>query len=618
MISNLKKNPIKLLVLIAAALLISSRLYQLQFFPVSLTHDEIVYTLQAQSFAVQGTTANQKLSPWSLQPVHPWYAELPSVIMAPFFFLGNNPRLSAHLLPALMSILFPFVLASFVHRIWNDSKLSLVTWFVTAFNPLWWQFGRLAYDFVFSIFFYFLGGTLFLSKKKWQVYLGGIFLTIGFFQYQGLKLILLPWVASLLLLKFDWSKKLLKLKRSTITKHLRQPSMVSSLLVVAAMVMIFFYYVFILLPAQDTENRLKSALTGNQVKVGQLVNVDRRLSLQNSLTPIFYNKVTKSIQLSIDRGISAFSPNLLFANGEPAASGFAIWGHGYFYLIDGLLLGIGIYASINSKKKSKQSLLLLILIPILATAVFINSSSEWYLVRSSMAYTILLIFISWGLYSTLKSKIKWIVIPLYLVSIVWFAHHFYYRYPVYSADNDLFFERVLANYVTRVQQENPDQKVMVYTVDPPIMFASYLVHTNQMNRQNADLISAAINNQNWEWGSTKFSNDCVDQSDPAVINITEPLREACPEEKGSDDVTLIRETAPPTLNDNQIDPNKVLDIAAVIDSGTKYHIHHDTFCQQFNLNTFTQVTKLADFDIENQTSADFCYKWVTDFSLIEN
>jgi hypothetical protein len=63
-----------------------TRFWLLDRLPVSLVHDETVYAAQAKSFAVQGTTLNQAIPWWSLQPVHPFYAELPSVVMAPAKF----------------------------------------------------------------------------------------------------------------------------------------------------------------------------------------------------------------------------------------------------------------------------------------------------------------------------------------------------------------------------------------------------------------------------------------------------------------------------------------------------------------------------------------------------
>src|SRR3546814_7515808 len=61
------------------------------------------------------------------------------------------------------------------------------------------------------------------------------------------------------------------------------------------------------------------------------------------------------------------------------------------------------------------------------------------------------------------------------------------RRPPRSTRTDTLFPYTTL-FRSRVEQANPEQKVVVYTVDPPIMFQSFLVHNNLMTKANANKI----------------------------------------------------------------------------------------------------------------------------------
>jgi len=212
----------KFLLATLVVFLILTRFFALDTLPPFLTHDEVVYGIVAKSFAVQGTTLTQDQEWYSMRPVHPFYAELPALFMTPFFWLTDNPLLAVRIPTALMGVAFPFIFGWFCWGVWRDKKLAWVAVVIVSLNPLWWQFSRLSYDAVYSTFFYFLGGAIFFSKSKrgflWSI---PVFM-LGFFQYQGFKLLLVPWLALLTLVWFlqrtkdSWKLRIIPLVSSVV------------------------------------------------------------------------------------------------------------------------------------------------------------------------------------------------------------------------------------------------------------------------------------------------------------------------------------------------------------------------------------------------------------------
>lgn len=590
MLKHLFKNKFGLLVLIT--FLFASRFYNLHQFPVGLTHDEVVYALQARSFAEQGLTANQQQSIFSFLPVHPWYAELPAVLISPFYLLTDNQLLATRLFPAILSVTFPFVFSWFVYQVWGNKKLAMVSLAIGAVSPLWWQFGRLAYDPVFSIYFYLLGGAMFLSKNWKLVIASCLVLIVGFLQYQGYKLVFPFWILALIFIK---NQKYLKQKLLKFDSNFYQSLSLS--LICGIFFLLFSAYSF---SGDITRDRLSFTLLGDANYISEKVNLDRRLSFQNNLTNISSNKATLLMKDLLEKSTKVLSLEMLFVNGEAAASGFAVWQHGFFYVIDFLLIALGIFAAFKKKENKFNSSVLLLLVPFLLLPALLNTSSEWYLFRGFFTYTILTIFVSWGAYYLFSSRYRLLFSAAYLFGVLWFVVLFYNRYPVFSADSAWISERVMSDYISRVLKENGDQEIVVYTVDPPILFSSYLIYSRAYDHYSADSIANAINKGDetgdYRLGSVEFSSKCVDLSDQERVVIAEYWRGVCNENGSEIEQSLVDQES--------------LAIPNVLDSGAKFNIYHDQLCTNENLKSFTQITNMDDFSIEVMEQEEFCYKWI--------
>lgn len=583
--------------------LLVTRLFALDILPPFLTHDEVVYGVVAESFAVQGKTLTQDQNWYSLKPVHPFYAELPAVIMTPFFWITNNPLLAVRLPTAVMGVIFPFIFGWFMYGIWQNKKLQKIAIVIASINPLWWQFSRLSYDAVYSTFFYFLGGAIFFSRHKYAFLASIPVFAVGFFQYQGFKLLLVPWVALITLVWVinqreskswfqDFISHLIHLKLKKSFKFFFQ----IRFLPLACCMLLLLVYTTLMLPHENVEGRLHGTLLQDQSILSEIVDDQRRKAIQTPIAPLFANKFTALIQLSTDRLFNSFSPHMLFLNSEPSASGFAVWSHGLFYLIDIPLLILGIGA-LQMKKNKSIGVPILMLIPLFAAPVIINITSEWYLLRSFFAYTLMLIIISWGAQVWWKSRYKWFLLLLTALSVLNFGSQYLIRYPVMGADAGFFSERIVTEYINWAKKEFPNEPITVYTIDPPILLSSYILHSQSLSKNMSNQIAYAFENKSYSFDGIIFVDVCVDINSHQ-LGITEAIRDRCRDKSGF-----------------SAEENKIT-IPALKDSGSVYEILNDRICSKYNLGTFIQVSSLDKFKLDTLSEEAFCQQWITDLKKV--
>jgi len=571
-----------------------SRFYQLDILPASLTHDETIYAAQAKSYTLQGASLTQSHHPWSLKPIHPMYAEWPTTVMSLGFLVSNNPLWATHFSSALMGVLMPFIFGWLLWGIWKNKQLAIIGVIIAATSPLVWQFSRLSYDTFYSVFFYLAGGAIYTNLKGKQRWWSLFLFVIGFFQYQGLKLLLVPWVGLLFLLKFSSFKK--------IKTHIFKPAG----LIAGATIILSLIYGLILLPNQKTNNRLSKTIFFDSETITKQVNTDRRLSLISPWQKYITNKFTQSGWFMVDRFVGAFNPNLLFRYGEPNTSGFAVWTHGIFYLIDAVLMLLGVVAILARKKTRWRGWLILLSVVIFSIPNLINTMSEWHLPRTFLAYTILLVLISWGGWFIWQNKFwRWVMSSVYLISIAHFGYQYFYRYPVTHLDAGTWDERIAATYAGLAQSE---QEVWIYSDTPEMTFYNYLLYENLITTKNLTAIKNTISinqdqqNKHYSLDKVSVTNDCVDVTQNK-IHVWKVGHSFCKSEEENDEASFAKEEA--TKSDR-------LTIPAALDSGEAYRIYGDTICQQYELPQFVHLQDIQDLNLNQMTQQQFCQKWITD------
>ncbi len=574
--------------------LIWSRFYQLNILPASLTHDETIYAVNAKSYTLQGNNLAQSHRPWGLEPIHPMYAEWPATIMSLGFLVKNNPLFATHFSSALMGVLLPFVFGWLLWGIWKNKQLAMIGIIIAAANPLLWQFSRLSYDTFYSVFFYLAAGAIYVNLKHKQRWWSLPLLMIGFFQYQGLKLLLVPWVGLLFLLKFTSLKKI----KAQIFKPVG--------LVVAATISMSLIYGLVLLPHQQTNDRLHQTIFSGSDTIVKQVDTSRRLSLRSPWQKYVTNKFTQSGWFMIDRWLGAFNPNLLFRYGEPNTSGFAVWTHGIFYLVDAILILLGVVALLANKKTRWGGWLVLLSIIMFSIPDLINTMSEWHLPRTFLAYMMLLILISWGGWWIWQNKFwRWVMSGVYLISIAHFGYQYFYRYPVTHLDAGTWDERVAATYAGFAQSEH---QIWIYSDTPEMTFYNYLLYNNLITNENLTTIKATVlanqdqPQRHYSLGQVSITNDCIDINQDK-IHIWKVGHSFCKSEEENNEVSFAKAKATQSSR---------LTIPAVLDSGASYHLYGDTICQQYQLPQFVHLQQIKDLDLNQMTPQQFCQTWITD------
>lgn len=597
---KIRINFFVILTFFATIFLVFTRFFQLEKFPVGLTHDETVYSIQAKSLALQNTTVDQTLGWFSLQPIHSMYAEWPASLMAPFFWLTDNPIFATHLSTALIGVLLPFGFAYLVWGLWKDQSLSLIALLIGSVNPLWWQFGRLSFDNIYSLFFYIWGAAILVNFKNWQKLWSMPIFVLGFFEYQGLKLLLVPWVGLILLLQFLPQVKSFKISSlaNVLKKYLSKPITI----VFYLSILLTLIYGFLILPRQNVAGRLSRTIITDNDFLAADVNTQRRLSIQSPVNKLFSNKATQSLLFITKSYLNAFSPMLLFIQGEPQVSGFAVWSHGIFYLIDLLLIAVGMFAVFYHKKTRAQGFVLILMPVVFSLPSVINTLSEWYLIRQTLAYSSLLFFVIFAVkYIWQFNQLKWLFFVMYLLSVVNFVYQYYYRYPIYSADSQEVQERVIARYITLAKQVDPEINITVYTPESERYFTDYLLYSNQFNLKTKDEVAQAYRQQMYQLEGVEFVSGCVDLDKAGVI-IGEVLILPCQEKDPQSEEIKIREKI---LADK-------LSIPAVLDSGETFKIYKDTLCQGKEMNQFLMAGNLDLFAVEKMDADQFCQIWIKD------
>lgn len=603
-------------------LLLWSRFFLLNRIPATMPHDEMVYAIQAKSFLLQGTTLDQSQSFWTLKPSHPMYAELPAQVMSLGFLLSNQPLLAVHFSAALMGVLLPFLMALLVWQIWQRLDLSKATWVVFVLSPLFWQMSRISYDPFYSLWFYVLGGVLLLSRRHYWQWLSLPVFFLGFFQYQGFKLLLLPWILFLLALyvaarmrKWSWVALWQEVKK------LRWKWLVP----IFSLALMLFYGL-VLLPQSTAVSRLSSFIFADTELLSQIVNDERRLSLDNPFASVLSNKVTAIVLFMLNRLVGVFNLQTLLLLLEPNVSGFSVWTHGAFYWLEAALAFVGLAVLLVKQSTRLSGLILLAGILTLCLPALVNSGGEWYLLRSLFSYLLLTLAAAWGLLLLWRFKSwRWLLLGAYTLSVINFSYQYFYRYPIISLDWGNFDERILARYLTLTQEYNPEQKIVVYGPEPEYDFWSYLFYADQLNTDSANEIGAAMRAQPpfssegaYVLDNLTFSSFCAPSDIDLVAEYASPSAVA--------PLLIVRgnqKTCPVADRNYQselwLQSRKMLpslSISAVLDSGERLAVYGDRLCTDY-ANTFIHVQSLNQLNIEEQGLEQFCSLWIKNLHLVE-
>lgn len=587
------RNRWLLVLLVVLAFAIGARLLFLRSIPAFFTHDELHYISEAQSLVVSGSDMTGTWKPWQLRPTNPLYAELPSAIMAIGNLLFSDVFLKARAMHILIGVLLPVVLGGIGWTLTGRKPVFWWTVLLGLFNPWLFQFSRMSFDALFSLFFYSLGILLTLRlSNRWR-FVSIFSFVLGFYQYQGLKIIFLP----LLFVTFgyviwrDWPEK-----QKVTVKHVFTQLQRSYLdLALMALVGVFVFGFFLTrLPSQSAGQRVNDIIFFNNTLLSNKVNDQRLLSLEDPLGNYSVNKATVITQEFITKYAQTFDPSQLFVRGESVRNPFSVWTRGMFYPLDIVLVVAGAYILITKKSWRKALVLLTAFVLIAPLPVAVNSIDTWVMFRGSWLVVSILLLMGIGadtLWRQLNSG--WLRVGIVLIGAVYvlgmanFASEYFYRYPVYGTKGTAFAERVLASYINRL----PDDKRVVVLVDEArFVFESYLVYNDLITDANMPAIRKAMNESVYTLDNVTFSTDCLDTTAFA------------------DDVVFINNSANVTCDQKPVPSlqQPYAKIPSLLDNGAQFTIYNDPVCSKYALRPFVHVTDRNVLDVERQENHIFC------------
>ncbi len=585
-----KKNLLILLFLIFLANF-ALKIFKISSIPPGLTYDELVYVAESQVIFKHGTDVSGNWRPWYFSPSKPLYSELTSTTLIPGFLLfPDNSVLASKIVPVLMGSAIPIFLALIVFYFFKNKTYLLSAALFATLNPWIFQFSRMGFDSLFSIFFYLLGLVSLLYLSKWWKLLAIVPFFWGFFQYQGHKIILIPLVGLVYLMFFI--EEFVKYKKLGFGDKLKKIFIktLPTLLVLIFTFLLTANYLY-RLKTMNSAMRSEEFSLIDQETLANIVIEKRRLAFDSPLARIFDNKLTAYVSLVYRSLLKSFDPYLLFLRGDLAVDTFAVTNHGFFHRIDIVLLLLFFVLIAQSVKRFSLILFFFLSFTLIGTFPnLIKNQETWITFRGSFAFLGLVMMGGIGLgllIDRLKTKKgKFFLILFYLLFTFSFFYTYFFRYPITQTLNRGFYHRLLANYVDR----NPDSKFVLVTDLTTASYDYLLTYNGYIKTEPEAMINQFANesNKKIDKGRIRIFEDCPENLNTTVdkdtILIVDRLKEPCALEKK------------PTHNSQ---------IVSLIDGGTHFSIYNDQLCSQFSLQSYINL-KQNYLAIEKLDLETFC------------
>lgn len=557
------------------------RIWYLDRIPTGVVSDETDYILNAKAtYETGGSILSPRWSPLSLTTVPGEIpkAELPYILSIPFVGPFGLSLFTSRIAYALVSVGYVLIVLGIAHILLGP-EVGLVAGLVAAINPWSVYYGRTAYDVPIAITGYLLAFYLLLRLKGSNLLWSIIPFLIGFYSYIGTKVLFIPY--AFVTLWTAWSI------------HHKKKQATWFVVIGVILTLVFINYV-LHLKSLDANARVSQLFTPFDATVAQNVDLERRLTLASPLTSLFTNKLVIYTKQVIIKFFGAFSPSLLFTNGEGIAT-FSLWEHGLFYPIDALFLIIGICVLFMT-----QPILLSALGGIIATSALpsvLSTAGTTYVHRSSLMYPFFTIIIAYGLVHTIRwAKIKQIKSPvlvaislIYMLFTVNFVHLYFFRFPYYNSESFGLSQRIFTRYTTLAALHH----IPVTHITGSIVgyFRSYIFYANVPTKQTIPKIRDAFATNIFHWDNATFTTTCPTQSEIAAANSTYILSDTSPCKPLFSQKSMV------------VIPN-------LSDGGTHYMIFNDRMCNAYTLSPYPTGFTIDDFLVENLSEKQFCQRFV--------
>lgn len=559
------------------------RLWGLGLNPVGITNDEVHDLINAKSLAITfhnapGTVAGI-FTKNGICDGDCVFGELGSFILIPWMKFAPLGLIWSKIPFLLAAIGIVYFGGKLFENLTGKKSIGLVTGLLMAINPWAIHFGRTAFENLFTFCFYLAGLYLFTKKKVSfrDLLFGLILFVLGFLSYLGAKPIF-PFLIILAVI-YRWFFDPQKNKKQ-----------LTSILILGISVFVLYC---LILPKSMAGARLNETNDSTQSQlITNTVNEERRISLE---IPIFrdylINKISIKLRFYTEKYLEAFSPKNIFFRGDLVANDiFNIPNTGYLYLIDFPFVLLGLFYFF--KKNQKKAFWLLSFLAAIPVASVINDVGTTFALRSGLLYPMLTGLAAIGivsLYSEIKIKKIFLValIGIYCFSFGYFWIMYNYRLPMRNSSAWFYDERVLIKYLSLLEKENNQQKIVVVSKDPVDILYLYGFYTNKYS--NPDFIlkmNKAIFSGKYIIDNIETTRQCPKNIDKNTLYFFDKNMECVNE------------------------PNNLPRIVDPRDSGAKFFIPENKLCQDLELKKFIYPRKLKEFDVKKMDREQFCKTWI--------
>jgi hypothetical protein len=169
-------------------------------------------------------------------------------------------------------------------------------------------------------------------------------------------------------------------------------------------------------------------------------------------------------------------------------------------------------------------------------------------------------------------------------------HIYFIRFPIYASDGWFFQDRVLSSYIKKTGETLPNTKIIVYSVEPKIIFEEYLFYTNTYDGKNVEQINRRLDSKDYSINNVVFTDKCPSKN---------PDKDA---------VTIFEGSLGCYTLSNLTD---LVRISRLKDVHANYYIYNDKLCNNLELGSYIPLSAYQDFSVENQTPNKFCLNWIT-------
>ncbi len=560
--------------------------------PPSQTYDEIIYATEAQSIVTYGTDLTGTWRPWNLEPSDPYYTELTSTMLTPGFLLfPHNFLYASKFMPLLLGSLIPIFLGLIAYKFTESYKTFIITAFIATGNPWVFQFSRMGYDSLFSVALYLMGVVLLFFCKKWWRLLSILPFFLGFFQYQGHKLILVP-LLSIVCLYLFFEKDTANSLKHRYWKVIRDVRVLAALCVLFFSIMLTLSYI-VRLPNLNSEKRASEFSLFNGTGLARNVDEKRRIAFDTPLKNIFSNKYSELSSTLMGRFLNSFNTQRLFIEGNRTTDVFTVLDYGFFHIIDVVVLGVASVCAIKYAKNKNGLLFVCLFILIGTIPNVLRNGDSWITFRGAFVFLGLILLMGIGttiFFDRISRKYYLVVSLFYVLTVTPFFYTYFFRYPITHGLYVGIYERVVASYIHRVGYKT---HFLILPDRSDATFLYQIAYNSLITIENKTAINYAAQNKKYKIASITIEGNCPEDVSSVSKNdiIFEYIsNRACVKNSGN---------------------SRVIQIKSLIDSGTIFTVYNDALCNQYQLSTYPQI-RTNILEVEKLSTQEFCQSF---FSL---